>query len=64
MNNYITQDIAEREFDLLFGNSTYHAGACARDTPTQMHGKVERIVLGTIKIDLRTGKIVEDKERK
>jgi len=69
MNNYLTQATAEREFDLAIGRETqpYHSGACARDisdTPVRTSGRVERLVLGTIKINLRTGEIIEPQERK
>ncbi len=64
-----SQATAEREFDLAIGRETqpYHSGACARDLPEETphyREPIKRIVLGTVRIDLRTGKIVEDKERK
>jgi hypothetical protein len=58
--DYLAQYTAEEEFKLLLGQpeQKYSSGACARDTPTPRHGQVERIVLGTIKINLKTGEIV------
>lgn len=56
------------EFNLFFGREPYyHSGACTRDLPEETPhygGPVKRINLGTTTIDLRTGEIVEVKERK
>ncbi len=62
----IRQHTTETELDLFLVNSAYHPGACVRDQQTSAPRKydVQRVVLGTIRRDSRTGEIIEVKERK
>ena len=53
------QYIAERELELSLGNPTYHSGACTRDTSTATPKQIERRVIGKIRINRLTGKVLD-----
>ena len=51
------------DFNLFFERGEgYHSGACTKDLPAKepVRTRGPRTLIGTIKIDTRTGEIVED----